>query len=138
MWSWFGFCSIVKFNKVLLFIQSITLDKVKNILSLIGLICILWFVFFFSFQRPREIAESQRVIDSLNVVIKQNNIAFKNIEKRNNEILQDIEKKNKELADLAKQSKKYKKDYEKQVARLNSLDDDDVTDLFTERFSTFK
>ena len=46
--------------------------------------------------------------------------------------------KNKELADLAKQSKKYKKDYEKQVARLNSLDDDDVTDLFTERFSTFK
>jgi septal ring factor EnvC (AmiA/AmiB activator) len=121
------------YNKVLLFIQSITLDKVKNILSLIGLICILWFVFFFSFQRPREIAESQRVIDSL-----QNNIAFKNIEKRNNEILQDIEKKNKELADLAKQSKKYKKDYEKQVARLNSLDDDDVTDLFTERFSTFK
>jgi len=126
------------YNKVLLFIQSITLDKVKNILSLIGLICILWFVFFFSFQRPREIAESQRVIDSLNVVIKQNNIAFKNIEKRNNEILQDIEKKNKELADLAKQSKKYKKDYEKQVARLNSLDDDDVTDLFTERFNTFK
>ena len=126
------------YNKVLLFIQSITLDKVKNILSLIGLICILWFVFFFSFQRPREIAESQRVIDSLNVVIKQNNITFKNIEKRNNEILQDIEKKNKELADLAKQSKKYKKDYEKQVARLNSLDDDDVTDLFTERFSSFK
>jgi septal ring factor EnvC (AmiA/AmiB activator) len=126
------------YNKVLLFIQSITLDKVKNILSLIGLICILWFVFFFSFQRPREIAESQRVIDSLNVVIKQNNITFKNIEKRNNEILEDIEKKNKELADLAKQSKKYKKDYEKQVARLNSLDDDDVTDLFTERFSTFK
>jgi len=126
------------YNKVLSFIQSITLDKVKNILSLIGLICILWFVFFFSFQRPREIAESQRVIDSLNVVIKQNNITFKNIEKRNNEILQDIEKKNKELADLAKQSKKYKKDYEKQVARLNSLDDDDVTDLFTERFSTFK
>jgi septal ring factor EnvC (AmiA/AmiB activator) len=126
------------YNKVLLFIQSITLDKVKNILSLIGLICILWFVFFFSFQRPREIAESQRVIDSLNVVIKQNNITFKNIEKRNNQILEDIEKKNKELADLAKQSKKYKKDYEKQVARLNSLDDDDVTDLFTERFSTFK
>lgn len=126
------------YNKVLLSIQSITLDKVKNILSLIGLICILWFVFFFTFQRPKEIAESQRVIDSLNVVIKQNNIAFKNIEKRNNEILQDIEKKNKELADLAKQSKKYKKDYEKQVARLNSLDDDDVTDLFTERFSTFK
>lgn len=126
------------YNKVLLFIQSITLDKVKNILSLIGLICILWFVFFFTFQRPKEIAESQRVIDSLNVVIKQNNIAFKNIEKRNNEILQDIENKNKELADLAKQSKKYKKDYEKQVARLNSLDDDDVTDLFTERFSTFK
>ena len=126
------------YDKVLSFIQSITLDKVKNILSLIGLICILWFVFFFSFQRPREIAESQRVIDSLNVVIKQNNIAFKNIEKRNNEILQDIEKKNKELADLAKQSKKYKKDYEKQVARLNSLDDDDVTDLFTERFSSLK
>lgn len=126
------------YNKVLSFIQTITLDKVKNILSLIGLICILWFVFFFSFQRPREIAESQRVIDSLNVVIKQNNITFKNIEKRNNQILEDIEKKNKELADLAKQSKKYKKDYEKQVARLNSLDDDDVTDLFTERFSSLK
>jgi septal ring factor EnvC (AmiA/AmiB activator) len=126
------------YNKVLSFIQSITLDKVKNILSLIGFICVLWFVFFFSFQRPREIAESQRVIDSLNVVIKQNNITFKNIEKRNNEILEDIEKKNKELADLAKQSKKYKKDYEKQIARLNSLDDDDVTDLFTERFSSFK
>ena len=126
------------YNKVLSFIQSITLDKVKNILSLIGLICVLWFVFFFSFQRPREIAESQRVIDSLNVVIKQNNITFKNIEKRNNEILEDIEKKNKELADLAKQSKKYKKYYEKQIARLNSLDDDDVTDLFTERFSSFK
>jgi septal ring factor EnvC (AmiA/AmiB activator) len=126
------------YDKVLSFIQSITLDKVKNILSLIGLICILWFVFFFSFQRPREIAESQRVIDSLNVVIKQNNITFKNIEKRNNQILEDIEKKNKELADLAKQSKKYKKDYEKQVARLNSLDDDDVTDLFTERFSSLK
>jgi septal ring factor EnvC (AmiA/AmiB activator) len=126
------------YNKVLSFIQSITLDKVKNILSLIGLICILWFVFFFSFQRPREITESQRVIDSLNVVIKQNNITFKNIEKRNNQILEDIEKKNKELADLAKQSKKYKKDYEKQVARLNSLDDDDVTDLFTERFSSLK
>lgn len=126
------------YNKVLSFIQSITLDKVKNILSLIGLICVLWFVFFFSFQRPREIAESQRVIDSLNVVIKQNNITFKNIEKINNEILEDIEKKNKELADLAKQSKKYKKDYEKQIARLNSLDDDDVTDLFTERFSSFK
>jgi septal ring factor EnvC (AmiA/AmiB activator) len=126
------------YNRVLSFIQSITLDKVKNILSLIGLICVLWFVFFFSFQRPREIAESQRVIDSLNVVIKQNNITFKNIEKRNNEILEDIEKKNKELADLAKQSKKYKKDYEKQIARLNSLDDDDVTDLFTERFSSFK
>lgn len=126
------------YNKVLSFIQSITLDKVKNILSLIGLICVLWFVFFFTFQRPKEIAESQRVIDSLNVVIKQNNITFKNIEKRNNEILEDIEKKNKELADLAKQSKKYKKDYEKQIARLNSLDDDDVTDLFTERFSSFK
>ena len=126
------------YNQVLSFVQGITLNKIKNILSLIGLICILWFVFFFTFQRPKEIAESQRVIDSLNVVIKQNNIAFKNIEKRNNEILEDIEKKNKELADLAKQSKKYKKDYEKQVARLNSLDDDDVTDLFTERFSTIK
>jgi len=110
------------------------IDWTKKGLMIWGAISIFLWIYTLGINRPEAIKESQRRVDSLNVVIKTNKKLINSLEKENHEIEDKIEDLNEDLVDLQKKSDKYQKDYEKQVKRLDALDDNELVKLFTESF----
>ena len=99
-----------------------------------GVISIFLWIYTLGIDRPMIIRESEKRVDSLNVVIKTNKRLIITLEKENREIEDRIENLNGELVDLKKKSDKYQKEYEKQVKRIDALDDNELVKLFTESF----
>lgn len=106
----------------------------KKGLMIWGVISIFIWIYSFGIDRPATIRESQKRVDSLNVVIKTNKKLIISLEKENKQIEDKIENLNEELVDLKKKSDKYQKEYEKQVKRIDALDDSELVKLFTESF----
>jgi len=106
----------------------------KKGLMIWGVISIFIWIYSFGIDRPATIRESQKRVDSLNVVIKTNKKLIISLEKENKQIEDKIENLNEELVDLKKKSDKYQKEYEKQVKRIDALDDSELVELFTESF----
>ena len=110
------------------------LQWTKTGLMIWGVISIFLWIYTLGIDRPMIIRESEKRVDSLNVVIKTNKRLIINLEKENREIEDRIENLNGELVDLKKKSDKYQKEYEKQVKRIDALDDNELVKLFTESF----
>lgn len=106
----------------------------KNGLMIWGVVSIFLWIYTLGIDRPSIIRESEKRVDSLNVVIKTNKKLIITLEKENQEIEDRIENLNGELVDLKKKSDKYQKEYEKQVKRIDALDDNELVKLFTESF----
>lgn len=106
----------------------------KKGLMIWGVLSIFIWIYSFGIDRPATIRESQKRVDSLNVVIKTNKKLIISLEKENKQIEDKIENLNEELVDLKKKSDKYQKEYEKQVKRIDALDDSELVELFTESF----
>ena len=110
------------------------LQWTKKGLMIWGVISIFLWIYTLGIDRPMIIRESEKRVDSLNVVIKTNKRLIITLEKENREIEDRIENLNGELVDLKKKSDKYQKEYEKQVKRIDALDDNELVKLFTESF----
>ena len=110
------------------------LQWTKTGLMIWGVISIFLWIYTLGIDRPMIIRESEKRVDSLNVVIKTNKRLIITLEKENREIEERIENLNGELVDLKKKSDKYQKEYEKQVKRIDALDDNELVKLFTESF----
>jgi uncharacterized coiled-coil protein SlyX len=110
------------------------LQWTKTGLMIWGVISIFLWIYTLGIDRPMIIRESEKRVDSLNVVIKTNKRLIITLEKENREIEDRIENLNGELVDLKKKSDKYQKEYEKQVKRIDALDDNELVKLFTESF----
>lgn len=106
----------------------------KKGLMIWGVVSIFLWIYTLGIDRPSIIRESEKRVDSLNVVIKTNKKLIITLEKENQEIENRIENLNGELVDLKKKSDKYQKEYEKQVKRIDALDDNELVKLFTESF----
>lgn len=112
------------------------MEIVKNLLAAIGLMAII-FGFYILFK-PKEITE----LDTLH---KQNDSLFAQIEKTN-QFVDSMEKVNdvldsqkvvlvSKMGDLNKKTKKLKEQHEKDIERINAMSDNDVTDLFSDKFT---
>ena len=110
------------------------LEWTKKGLMIWGVVSIFLWIYTLGMDRPSIIRESEKRVDSLNVVIKTNKKLIITLEKENQEIENRIENLNGELVDLKKKSDKYQKEYEKQVKRIDALDDNELVKLFTESF----
>ena len=112
------------------------MEIVKNLLAAIGLMAII-FGFYILFK-PKETTE----LDTLH---KQNDSLFAQIEKTN-QFVDSMEKVNdvldsqkvvlvSKMGDLNKKTKKLKEQHEKDIERINAMSDNDVTDLFSDKFT---
>jgi hypothetical protein len=110
------------------------LQWTKTGMMIWGVVSIFLWIYTLGINRPMIIRESEKRVDSLNVVIKTNKRLIITLEKENLEIENRIENLNGELVDLKKKSDKYQKEYEKQVKRIDALDDNELVKLFTESF----
>jgi hypothetical protein len=110
------------------------LQWTKTGMMIWGVVSIFLWIYTLGIDRPMIIRESEKRVDSLNVVIKTNKRLIITLEKENLEIENRIENLNGELVDLKKKSDKYQKEYEKQVKRIDALDDNELVKLFTESF----
>jgi hypothetical protein len=110
------------------------LQWTKTGMMIWGVVSIFLWIYTLGINRPMIIRESEKRVDSLNVVIKTNKRLIITLEKENLEIENRIENLNGELVDLKKKSDKYQKEYEKKVKRIDALDDNELVKLFTESF----
>lgn len=107
---------------------------VKNGFSLIGVFTTIYLVFFFSVQRPKEIAESQDRVNQLQKEIKKGEKVISKLEKENKKINNQILDLNKDLMEMKNKSDKYKKQYEKQVNNINNLSTRELSRAFADEF----
>lgn len=115
--------------------KSITFADVKNVLSWIGLVSIIYFVFFFAIQKPQIIKDSEDQVKVLNTEIFENNKELGKLEKENKEIKKEIKKLESDLSDLQIKYKKTVSDYEKNVGNINRMSNNDLSKLFTKTFN---
>lgn len=112
-------------------------EKMKNIFAVFGLCSFLYFILFFSISKPKMVKESEKKVEVLQTVIKENNKEIKLLHKENEKIENEVEDLEKDLSDLQDKSEKYKKQYEKQVSIINKLDDNELSRIFTESFINY-
>jgi len=111
-----------------------TFSFVRNLFSVLGVFTTLYLVFFLMVTKPEMIQESQDRIKLLNQEIKENNKEISKLEKENKKIVNEIGKLNEELFDLQKLNKKYKKDYEKNIGRITTMSNNQLSSAFAEAF----
>jgi len=115
--------------------KSINFVDIKNVLSWIGLASIIYFIFFFSIQKPQIIKDSEDQVNVLNTEIVENNKELSKLEKENKEIKKEIKKLESDLSDLQIKYKKTVSDYEKNVGNINRMSNNDLSKLFTKTFN---
>ncbi len=81
------------------------------------------------------IQESEEKIETLNKEIKENNKQITKLEKENKKISNQVDKLNNELGDLQIKNKKYVKDYEKNIGRISSMSNNQLSRTFTDSFN---
>lgn len=111
------------------------LEKIKNVLAIIGIVSIFYFIFFFGIEKPKLIEESEEKVEILEDEIEENHKEIKILEKENIKIEKEIVKLEEELDVIQDKSEKYKKQYESQMDYINSLSNSELTKLFTKEFS---
>lgn len=114
------------------------IEKAKNILAIFGLVSLLYFIFFFSIEKPKLIEESEQKVEILEEEIEQNHKEIKILEKENTKIEKEIIKLEEELDVIQDKSEKYKKQYEKEVSNIRSASDDKLVKLFTDTFKSYE
>ena len=114
------------------------LEKIKNVLAIIGIVSIFYFILFFGIEKPKLIEESEEKVEVLEDEIKENHKEIKILEKENIKIEKEIVKLEEELDVIKDKSEKYKKKYEKEIAVIRNASDDDLVKLFTDTFENYE
>lgn len=111
-----------------------TFSVVKNLFALLGVVTLIYLIFFLGITKPDMIKDSQGKIKVLTQVIETNNKEISKLERENKKIVSDLKDLNEELSDLQIKNKKYVNDYEKNIARISNMSDNDLTRAFTKSF----
>lgn len=111
-----------------------TFSFIRNLFAVLGVFTSLYLVFFLTVTKPQMIQESEDRIKLLNQEIKDNNKEISKLEKENKKIVNEIGKLNEELFNLQTLNKKYKKDYEKNIGRISTMSNNQLTRAFTDAF----
>lgn len=111
-----------------------TFSFVRNLLAVLGIFTTLYLVFFLTVTKPQMIQESEEKIKMLNQEIKDNNKEISKLEKENKKIVGEIGKLNTQLSDLQIKNKKYVKDYEKNIGRISTMSNNQLSRTFSDAF----
>jgi septal ring factor EnvC (AmiA/AmiB activator) len=111
-----------------------TFGYVRNLLAVLGIFTTLYLVFFLMIEKPKMIQESEMKIKSLNTEIKNNNKQISKLEKENKKIVDQVGKLNLQLNDLQIKNKKYQKNYEKNVGRISTMSNNQLSRTFSDAF----
>jgi septal ring factor EnvC (AmiA/AmiB activator) len=122
------------FNKFNIFFPQNFKNVLKNIFAIIGLISSIYFLIFWVISKPQYIKDSEKKVENLEGVIKENNKEITKLHKENEKIEGEVKVLEKSLDELQDKSEKYKKQYEKQVTTINSLTNNELSKLFTDTF----
>lgn len=107
---------------------------VRNLFAVLGVFTTIYVIFFLTVTKPAMIEESELKIKTLNKEIKENNKQITKLEKENKKISNQVEKLNNELGDLQIKNKKYVKDYEKNIGRISSMSNNQLSRTFADSF----
>lgn len=107
---------------------------VRNLFAVLGVFTTIYVIFFLTVTKPAMIEESELKIKTLNKEIKENNKQITKLEKENKKISNQVEKLNDELGDLQIKNKKYVKDYEKNIGRISSMSNNQLSRTFADSF----
>jgi cell division protein FtsB len=119
-------------------IPSNLIEKVKNVLAIIGIVSIFYFILFFGIEKPKLIEESEQKVEVLEDEIENNHKEIKILEKENIKIEKEIVKLEEELDVIQDKSEKYKKKYEKEISIIRDASDDKLVKLFTDTFQDYQ
>ena len=108
---------------------------VRNLFAVLGVFTTAYLIFFLTVTKPGMIQESEEKIETLNKEIKENNKQITKLEKENKKISNQVDKLNNELGDLQIKNKKYVKDYEKNIGRISSMSNNQLSRTFTDSFN---
>ena len=108
---------------------------VRNLFAVLGVFTTVYLIFFLTVTKPAMIQESEKKIETLNKEIKENNKQITKLEKENKKISNQVDKLNNELGDLQIKNKKYVKDYEKNIGRISSMSNNQLSRTFTDSFN---
>lgn len=111
-----------------------TFSTLKNLFAIIGVFASIYLLFFLGVTKPNMIKESEVKIEVLTQVIETNNKEISKLERENKKIVSNLKDLNEELSDLQIKNKKYVNDYEKNIARISNMSDNDLTRTFTKAF----
>lgn len=112
----------------------------KNYLSFILNVVLVGVVLFLVFYNKPETYTNSNIdmynqrIDSLNNVITLNNKKLDSLSIVETKQMENIQNLKNELSQVSNKNKELKKKYEKELARYNSMSNDDIAALFTESF----
>lgn len=109
---------------------------VKNILSVLGIISTL--ILIFMFVKPKdtkELDDLHRQNDSLYNAILINDLKFDSLKLVNNKLDSQQIVLRKQLNSLGDKANKLKQQHEKYIQHLNSLSNNDITELFADKFT---
>lgn len=108
--------------------------KLREVLWIILLIVCLIYIFYPKKDTVFDEDVHKKKIDSLQLIIDNNKILNDSLNKDNQRINNDITKLNESLKDITTRYKTYEQLYKKNVRALDSMSDNDITDLFTNTF----
>lgn len=109
----------------------------KNYISYILnvlMIGIIVYLLFFNTKPTVDIKIYTDKIDSLNIVIGINNKKLDSLSNLENQQETNIKNLKEQLNVVSNKNKNLKKKYEQEIARYDSMSDNDITNLFTETF----
>jgi predicted nuclease with TOPRIM domain len=112
------------------------MNRLKNILSALSIILIIVLVYVFT--RPedtKELDDLHKQNDSLIAVITSNNLKLDSLERINNKLDSQRNVLKIELGKVDAKAKKLKEQHEKDIQHLNSLSNNDITQLFADKFT---
>jgi hypothetical protein len=106
---------------------------ISYILNILFLGVIVYLVFF-NEQPTVDIKKYTDKIDSLNIIILNNNKKIDSLSNLENQQEVNIINLKEQLKTVSNKNKDLKKKYEQEIARYNSMSNDDIAIIFTETF----
>jgi septal ring factor EnvC (AmiA/AmiB activator) len=109
-------------------------NQISFILNVVLIGVILFFLFYKKPETNVNIDMYNQKIDSLNNVITANNKKLDSLSIVETKQMENIQNLKNELSQVSTKNKELKKKYEKELARYNSMSNDDIAAFFTESF----
>ena len=108
--------------------------------TIIEIVVVLLFIGYIIMTKPKpvnlsKVDDLEKQCDSLNLLIGKNKLMVDSITEETKKLHDKNLQLNNKLGDLNQKTKKLKEQHEKDIERINAMSDNDVTDLFSDKFT---